>query len=275
MRIDSHQHFWSLDRGDYDWLTKDLAPIYRDFTPVDLHPVLRANKIDGTILVQAAATEAETEYMLSLAEKHDWILGVVGWVDMESPNAAQSIARFAQNPRFVGVRPMIQDIADPNWMLKPELAPALGALVDHGLRLDALLKPQHLTPLHRFISLYPDLRIVIDHCAKPQIREDAFQPWADQIAQIAATSTTMCKLSGLVTEAKADWADQDIRPYAQHVLDCFGPERVMFGSDWPVLKLAGEYDAWVEFVQCLCAELSQFQIDSVFGGTARRFYLAN
>ena len=273
MRIDSHQHFWDLARGDYDWLTNDLAPIHRNFAPDDLHPFLQANKFDGTILVQAAATEAETEYILSLAENHDWILGVVGWVNMESPDAAHSIARFAQNPKFVGVRPMIQDIADPNWMLKPELAPALNALVDRGLHFDALLKPQHLTPFLQFINLYPDLPIVIDHCAKPEIRRGTFQPWADLIAQIAATSNTMCKLSGLVAEANPDWSDQDIRPYAQHILKYFGPERVMFGSDWPVLKLAGDYNAWVEFVQNLCAGLPRSGIDSVFGKTAQRFYL--
>lgn len=193
---------------------------------------------------------------------------------MGAADAGQRIARFAKNAKFVGVRPMIQDIPDPNWMLKPELTPAIEALIKHDLRLDALLKPMHLLPFVQFLDRYPEPRIVIDHCAKPEIRTGTFQPWADQIAQIAETSDVMCKLSGLVTEAAPGWTDQDIRPYAQHILKCFGPSRVMFGSDWPVLNLAGDYDAWVKFVTELCADLTGSETASVFGETARNFYLS-
>ncbi len=271
MRIDAHQHFWELRRGDYSWLTSDFTAIYRDFSPADLRPILNQHKIDGTILVQAADTDAETDYMLTLADKHDWILGVVGWIDMEADSAPARLRTLAAHPKFVGIRPMIQDIADDNWMLRPALAPAFTALMDLGLRFDALLKPRHLVPFRDFLKLYPDLRIVIDHCAKPEICNGAFQQWADNIAEIAALSNCYCKLSGLVTEAGPNWSNTDIQPYAQHILDSFGADRVMFGSDWPVLKLAGDYADWINFItQISPAETHK----NLFGGNAARFYLA-
>lgn len=270
MRIDAHQHFWALARGDYTWLTPDFTAIYRDFSPADFRPILERHRIDGTILVQAADSDAETDYLLTLAEAHDWILGVVGWVDMARADAPKRLTTLAAHAKFVGVRPMIQDIADVNWMLRPDLAPAFGALMDLGLRFDALLMPRHLEPFVKFLKLYPDLRIVIDHCAKPEINRSAFQPWADHISNIAATSNCYCKLSGLVTEAASQWQDADIAPYARHILQCFGPKRVIFGSDWPVLKLAGDYDHWIEFVERICDKSDH---DNIFGGNAERFYL--
>lgn len=273
MKIDAHQHFWILERGDYDWLTPDLAPIYRDFTPDDLHPLLKAEGFNGTIVVQATDTEDETDYLLSLADAHDWILGVVGWVDLEGEDATARIAKFAENRKFVGVRPMIQSLEGDDWMLRPTLAPAISALIAHGLCFDALVMPRHLPHLQKFLNTYPDLPVVIDHCAKPEIRSDLFQPWADQIKEIAENSTAMCKLSGLVTEAKPDWTAEDILPYADHILTCFGPDRVMFGSDWPVLNLAGNYKKWSALARTLCLELSAIEKDAVFGETARRFYL--
>lgn len=270
MRIDAHQHFWKLARGDYNWLTPDLKEIYRDFSPDNLRPILEQHHMDGTILVQAADSDGETDYMLSLADKYDWILGIVGWVDMEAGNTPARLRTLAKHPKFVGIRPMIQDIADNNWMLRPDLAPAFAALMDLGLRFDALLKPRHLAPFRDFLKLYPDLRIVIDHCAKPEICNDMYQPWADDIAKIAATSDCYCKLSGLVTEASADWKDAEIQPYAQHILDSFGPDRVMFGSDWPVLKLAGDYTDWINFA----AQISPAETHkNLFGGNAAQFYL--
>ena len=176
MRIDSHQHFWDLSRGDYDWLTPDLFEIYRDFSPVDLEPLLASNKFDGTVVVQATDTEAETEYLLSLADRHDWIWGVVGWVDMENPAAPARIAEFAEHPKFVGIRPMIQGLEDDAWMLRPALAPAISALIEQNLCFDALVLPRHLGHLKMFLSRYPDLKVVIDHGAKPNIKADQFQP---------------------------------------------------------------------------------------------------
>lgn len=270
MKIDAHQHFWELERGDYTWLTPDLAPIYRDFTPNNLRPLLDTHNFEGTILVQAADSDGETDYMLSLADQYDWILGVVGWVDMESPTAAKRLAMLAENPKLVSIRPMIQDIDDDNWMLRPDLKPAFDALAKLGLRFDALLKPRHLAPFQRFLKLYPELRIVINHCAKPDIRNQAFQPWADQISDIAEYSQCYCKLSGLVTEAAPEWSDEDIIPYARHILSCFGPDRVIFGSDWPVLNLAADYRRWVALVQKLTTEK---EYDRLFGDNAHAFYL--
>lgn len=270
MRIDAHQHFWSLARGDYNWLTPDFTAIYRDFLPKELRVILDTHAIDGTILVQAADSDAETDYMLSLADEHEWIFGVVGWVDMDSPDASKRLRHLARNPKFVGIRPMIQDIPDDNWMLRPSLRSAFETLMDLGLKFDALLMPRHLDPFMKFLKLYPNLNIIIDHCAKPKIRNNAFQTWADQIANIASISNCFCKLSGLITEANKDWIDDDIKPYAAHILDCFGPDRVVFGSDWPVLKLAGEYSNWIDFV----AQLSEPQTHAnLFGNNAARFYL--
>ena len=272
MRIDSHQHFWDLSRGDYDWLTPDLSEIYRDFGPADLEPYLATNKIDGTVVVQATDTEAETEYLLSLADKFDWILGVVGWVDMEKSTAPAQIAEFAEHPKFVGIRPMIQGLADDAWMLRPTLEPAISALIEHNLCFDALVLPKHLVHLKPFLARHPDLKVVIDHGAKPNMKSDQFQPWADQMASIAQKSSAYCKLSGLVTEAASGWIDDDIVPYARHVLGSFGPERTMFGSDWPVVNLAGSYDAWAQAAAQFCSHLEPKDVSSVFGLTATNFY---
>lgn len=270
MIIDSHQHFWKLERGDYAWLTENLAPIYTDFQPADLKPLLEESRVDGTILVQATDTEEETEYLLSLADKHAWIHGVVGWVDMETPTASDRICRFAEHSKFVGIRPMIQGIEDENWMLKPELAPAIETLIDRNLAFDALVLPQHLTPLKTFLSRYDRLKVIIDHGAKPQIRDRAWQPWADDMAEIAATSNAFCKLSGLVTEAASEWKPDDIAPYAQHILSTFGPERTVFGSDWPVLNLAGNYSDWIDLVKTWIPDEHK---PDIMGGNALRFYL--
>jgi L-fuconolactonase len=269
MIIDSHQHFWKLERGDYDWLTADLAAIFKNFLPADLKPHLDRADIDGTIVVQATDTEAETEFLLSLADKHDWILGVVGWVDMEAPLAPARIRNFSEHDKFVGIRPMIQGIEDTGWMLKPELASAVEALIEHKLTFDALVLPRHLKPLKTFLHRYPELKVIIDHGAKPEIRDGTWQPWADELHTIATTSKAYCKLSGLVTEAAEDWTDENIKPYARHILEVFGTNRTVFGSDWPVLKLAGTYKTWFEFAQTLVPQQDR---PAVFGANALEFY---
>jgi len=269
MIVDAHQHLWKLDRADYQWLTKELAPIYRDFLPDDLKPFLDKSGVDGTILVQATDTEAETEYLLSLADKHAWILGIVGWVDMESNRAPERIRQFATHSKFVGIRPMIQGIEDDRWMLKPALSPAVETLIDLNLTFDALVLPRHLKPLKEFVSRYDGLKVIIDHGAKPEIRNSAWEPWASEIAEIAALSDAYCKLSGLVTEAAAHWKEQDIEPYAKHILTVFGAERTVFGSDWPVLNLAGNYAQWMTLARDWVCEHDRHNI---FGGNALRFY---
>ncbi|WP_371171155.1 amidohydrolase family protein [Aliiroseovarius sp. 2305UL8-7] len=247
MMIDTHQHFWKLDRGDYGWLTPDLTPLYRDFLPEDLEPILKACGIDATIAVQAADSEAETDYLLTLADRYEWIVSVVGWVDLEAQSAVASIERLARHPKLVGLRPMIQDIEDEAWMLRDTLRPAIDAMVANDLTFDALVTPRHLHHLKAFLTRYPELRVVIDHCAKPEIRNDAFEPWASQMIELADFPNVFCKMSGLATEAREGWAPEDLKPYLAHVCRQFGPSRVLFGSDWPVVNLASSYEHGTRF----------------------------
>lgn len=272
MRIDAHQHFWALARGDYGWLTPDLGTIYRDFTPNDLSPLLNAAEIGGTVLVQAAPTRAETDYMLSVAEQTPFIKGVVGWVDFEAPDAPAQISALATNPTLVGLRPMIQDIADPLWMLGDALTPAFVALQRHDLTFDALTLPQHLAPLRTLLARHPDMRVVINHGAKPLIRDGKIRQWADDMAVLAAETTAWCKLSGLITEAPPNWTINDLRPYVNHLLDSFGPSRLIWGSDWPVCTLAGSYEHWLETTDMLLSQLSTTERQAVMGGNAARAY---
>ena len=270
--IDAHVHFWQLSRGDYDWLTPDFKAIYRDFAPADLDPLRRSQGIDGVVLVQAAATVAETEYMLGLAAETPWVRGVVGWVDLADRAAPVEMARLAANPRLKGLRPMIQDIPDDDWMLRADLDPAFRALLDLDLCFDALTLPRHLKNLLALLDRYPDLRTVICHGSKPQIRDRAFEAWAADMTALARETGALCKLSGLVTEAAADWRQGDLRPYVDHLLATFGPDRLIWGSDWPVCTLAASYDAWHAAAVSLTADLSESEKAAVFGGTAQAFY---
>jgi L-fuconolactonase len=272
MRIDAHQHFWSLARGDYGWLTPELAMIYRDFLPDDLTPLLAAAKIDGTVLVQAAPTVAETEFMLSLADKTPFIKGVVGWVDFESASAPDQIVRLADNPALVGLRPMIQDIADPDWMLGAALTPAFDTLIAQDLTFDALTLPQHLGNLNQLLTRHPDMRVVIDHASKPLIRDGIIDGWSQDMAALARDTQAFCKLSGMVTEANTDWQIDDLRSYVDHLLNTFGPERLIWGSDWPVCTLASSYERWVDTTQTLLSALSETEQQAVMGGNAARAY---
>jgi L-fuconolactonase len=244
-RIDAHQHFWSLARGDYDWLDVVakplLAPIHRDFRAGDLRPLLEARGIAGTVLVQAAETVAETDYLLSLADANDFICGVVGWVDLSAPDAVATIERLARHPAFKAVRPMLQDLPDPAWISTAPIDLAVQALMRLGLRFDALVKTPHLPHLLTFAQRHPALPIVIDHMAKPDMAHDEFSTWHALMAPLAALPQVHCKLSGLVTEIGPQWHIDMLRPYVDAVLELFGPERVMWGSDWPVLNLVADY----------------------------------
>ncbi len=270
--IDAHQHFWRVDRGDYGWLTPDQGVLYRDFAPQDLDPLRRAAGIDRTVLVQAAPTVEETRFLLGIAKETSWVAGVVGWVDLDRPSAEQVIEDLFEHPALVGIRPMIQDIADPEWMLGDALDAPLRTLAQLGLRFDALVQPQHLAPLRRLLARHPELRVVIDHGAKPDIRAGAIDAWASDMRWLARNTEACCKMSGLVTEAGADWSDGDLRPYVDVLMEHFGPERLMWGSDWPVVELAGGYVAWREASLRLLAELDASARASVLGGTAERFY---
>lgn len=273
IRIDAHQHFWRLDRGDYGWLTPDLAPIYRDFEPGDLAPELANAGMDRTILIQAAPTLAETRFMLEIAARTPFVAGVVGWVDFSAPDAAETITALATNPLLVGLRPMIHDIDDPEWMLLPALAPAFAALQRLGLVFDALVKPQHLAPLLTLAQCHPGLPIVIDHGAKPMISLGLLDPWRKEMSALAALPNLSCKLSGLATEAGPEWSVERLRPYTDHLIATFGPDRLIFGSDWPVCTLAVSYQAWIEVAEALTGKLTVSEGAAIFGGNAERIYL--
>jgi L-fuconolactonase len=251
MKIDAHQHFWQLERGDYEWLTPELKPLYRDFMPDDLAPHLGRHGIDGTILVQAAPSSAETEFLLDIADKTSFVLGVVGWTDFAAASAADDIAHLAKHPKLVGLRPMIQDIADDDWMLRPALTPAFEAMIEADLTFDALVLPRHLSQLRQLLSRHPSLRGVIDHGAKPDISGGQFKTWANDIAAIAKDGRVYCKLSGLLTEAGNGATLTDLAPYVAHLLECFGPDRLVWGSDWPVLTMAASYEVWNNMATCL------------------------
>lgn len=272
MRIDSHQHFWKRERGYYNWLTEDMGVIYKDFSPDDLRPHLQKSGIDKTILVQAAPDIAETEYMLSLAHNNDFIAGVVGWVDMQDIDAPYQLARLSKNPYFKGVRPMIQDIVDDNWMLNPSLEPAFLSLIQLGLCFDALVKPRHLKQLLELVSRYPNLKIVIDHAAKPNIQTGEFKQWAQDIKTLAEKPNVYCKLSGLVTEAGHNPNFDILVPYMLHLLKTFGATRLMWGSDWPVLNLATDYTQWVTLTEVFLEEISLEEQAYIWSKTAIEFY---
>ena len=267
IQVDAHHHVWQVARGDYGWMSPDL-PIARDYGLADLRPLLGGTS--ATILVQAAATEAETDFMLSTARASDGLVrGVVGWVDLAAPDAPERIAARAMDPLLRGLRPMLQDIEDTGWILRPEVQPALAAMARHGLRFDALIKPRHLPIIGELAQRHPTLAVVIDHAAKPDIAGQAFQPWASQMARLARDTPWCCKISGLVTEASATWQPDDLRPYVDHLLAEFGPDRLMWGSDWPVVNLAGGYARWREAALALLPAATH---PAILGGTAARFY---
>jgi len=271
MRIDAHQHFWLLADRSGQWPPAELAAIHRDFLPSDLAPLLQQHGIDGSVLVQSLPHMSDTWFMLGLAEQNPFIRAVVGWSDLKAAQAEQHIARLASHPKLRGLRPMLQDLAD-DWIDDPLLAPAVAAMQHHQLSLDALVLPRHLPALLRFAKRYPQLPLVIDHAAKPQIADARMEPWRSLISQLAALPQVYCKLSGLVTESSADWEVAQLQPYASHVLAAFGAERVIWGSDWPVLNLAADYGHWLSATEALLAGLEPWQKQQVMGANAQRFY---
>ncbi|HEX3399017.1 MAG TPA: amidohydrolase family protein [Acetobacteraceae bacterium] len=270
IRVDAHHHVWRIARGDYGWLTPDL-PIHRDYTLDDLRPLL--GDITATVLVQAAPTEAETAFMLSVARSSSGLVrGVVGWTDLSHADAPDRIGAMAAEPLLKGLRPMLQDIPDTEWILRRDVQPAIRAMTDAGLRFEALVQPRHLPILAEFCTRHPELRLVINHGAKPAIAAGGWQPWADDIARIARETQALCKLSGLLTEAAQNSQVIDIRRYADHLIVCFGPDRLIWGSDWPVVNLAGGYMRWREGARELLAGLPGNHQDAILGGTAQKFY---
>ncbi len=272
MRIDAHQHFWKLSRRDYGWLTPDLTPLYRDFLPADLQGHLARNDIDGTILVQAADSLAETEFMLELAAQHDWILGVVGWVPLDQSNAIEILGQLSKHPKFRGIRPMLQDIADTDWILSDAPQPVLNWLSDNKLAFDALIEPRHLQVIDRLASRHPDLTLILDHAAKPDIENHMWEDWQTGLAKLSTHPNCFCKLSGLVTETGASGTLDDTAPYIKEVLGLFAHDRVIWGSDWPVCTLRTRYQSWYDFCKDQTQECSDSDRAAFFGLNAARAY---
>jgi L-fuconolactonase len=272
MRLDSHMHLWQRDRGDYGWLTPKAGILWADFGPSDGKACLDAHAIDHAILVQAAPTLGETRFLLNIANQHPWVAGVVGWIDFDSPNALDDLETIAAHPALIGVRPMVQDIDDPDWLLRPTHGPIFDALAARKLVFDALVRPLHLPRLLSVAHRHPSLCIVLDHGGKPDIASGDWHAWAADIGALADCPNVVCKLSGLITEAGHGWDVGTLKPIVNHLLEAFGPQRLLWGSDWPVCTLAGSYKDWYRATQTLLAHLSETERAAILGVNALTIY---
>ncbi|MCP9235854.1 amidohydrolase [Lewinella sp. JB7] len=272
MTIDAHQHFWHYDPVKDAWIDETMTAIRRDFLPADLEPVLAANGIEGCIAVQASQSLAETEFLLDLADRHDFIRGVVGWVDLRAPEVSDQLARFADHPKFVGVRHVVQAEAE-GFMLDPHFQRGIAALREFNLTYDILILQHQLGEAGELARTFPDQPFVLDHLAKPQVSHGLDPDWATGIARLAECPNVHGKLSGLVTETTDwEWTVDDFRPFIDHALDVFGPDRLLFGSDWPVCRLAANYGQVRKIVETAVAELPEAERLAIMGSNARRFY---
>lgn len=274
MRIDSHQHFWQVSRDDYPWMTPAVPVLYRDYSPEDLKPSLAKHRIDKTILVQTAPTAAETDFLLNLAGRHNFVGGVVGWLDMERADFAEQFAAYQQKPKFIGIRPMLQDLPEDDYILKPAVINSLKLIAGENFPFDFLTYTHHLPYVLQALDRAPNLRAVVDHISKPEIKARKLEPWKSLIQEVAQHQNVYCKLSGMVTEADLNtWTADDLRPYVEHVVECFGLERVMFGSDWPVCLQAGTYDRVIEALYTILTPVLDAASETVvFGSNAAKFY---
>jgi L-fuconolactonase len=277
-RVDAHHHLWDVARRAYPWMDGPWAdPLRRAFTPDDLGPLAAAHDVEATVVVQAVGDEDETRELLAIAEGSPLIAGVVGWVDLTASDVAERVAALREGPggdRLVGLRHQVEDEPDPRWLLRPDVVRGLTAVGEAGLVDDLLVKPPQLPAAAEVARRLPGVRFVLDHLAKPDIAAGMWEPWASGLADLAeAGSHVTAKVSGLVTEADHHrWSASQIRPYVEHALACFGPERLMFGSDWPVCLLAADYAAVVELAETLLADLDERERAAAFGTTARRVY---
>lgn len=284
-RIDAHQHFWRPTRGDYRWLQPEvaaLAPLCRNFEPADLRPLMTAHGVVQTVLVQAADSTAETEFLLALAETQDFIGGVVGWVDLSQTASIETLERWAVHPVLKGIRPMLQDLPQADWIARVPHPDVVRTLVRLGLRFDALVQPAHLAPLRQFLSDWPDLSVVIDHAAKPVFAPgglaDPDSTWRRGLAELAALPGVHCKVSGLLTEtvgaarSGGEAGVAALQPVWDWLLTHFGPDRLLWGSDWPVLNLAADYARWIAVSEALMQPLTDTERDRIRYANAVRFY---
>ncbi|WP_308346522.1 amidohydrolase family protein [Streptomyces sp. ISL-66] len=275
--VDAHHHVWDLSVRDQPWITgPELAPLRRDFSLADLTPQARAAGVTATVLVQTITAAEETPEFLAMAARSDLVAGVVGWTDLTAPDVADTLAGLRAatgGEHLVGIRHQVQDEPDPRWLVRPEVLRGLAAIAEGGLVYDLVVKPHQLEAAALAAQRLPGLTFVLDHLGKPPVASGELAPWAERIRRLAALPNTVCKLSGMVTEAdRGSWTVDDLRPYADTVLDAFGPGRLMFGSDWPVCRLAATYAEVVAAADDVTAELSPAERRDVFTGTAVRTY---
>jgi len=273
MRIDAHQHFWHYQPAEHVWMDDRMTLIKRNFLPEDLQPHLAAARFDGTVAVQARQSTEETRWLLELAARHGFIRGVVGWVDLCSPGLGGQLETFAREPKLVGVRHVVHDEPDDEFMLRPAFRRGIARLQEFGLTYDLLLFPRHLPVAVKLVREFPDQPFVLDHIAKPRIGERLFSPWQEGLAALAQFPNVWCKLSGLVTETRwCQWQPADFHRYLDLVLAAFGPGRVMAGSDWPVCLLSGDYAATMDIVAGYVRQFSARVRADILGGNCARFY---
>ncbi len=272
-RIDAHQHFWRYDPVRDSWISDAMAVLRRDFLPADLAPLLEEHLLDGCVAVQADQSDAETHFLLDLASQYPWIRGVVGWVDLRSPDVAERLAELATNPCFRGVRHLVQGEPNDAFLLEPDVVRGISALTPLGLTYDLLLVPRQLPAAAQLAAQLPNQRFVLDHIAKPLIKDGVLEPWASDLGALALHPNVYCKLSGLITEADwAAWQPSDLRGYIDVVVESFGVERLLWGSDWPVCLLAGSYAQAHEVIAEYLVRFSVAEREAIFGGNAVTCY---
>lgn len=274
IKIDAHQHFWDLSMFDFSWMDPaHMAAIRRNRLPGDLKPLIDEVGVNKTVFVQTQHNLEENRWVLGLIEEHDFIAGMVGWVDLRSEACEDQLAEFKDDSRFVGIRHVVQDEPDEDWMVHPDTLRGLKVLEKHGVPYDLLFFVQHLKHAETVARYVPDLPLVIDHLAKPKIKDGEVEGWLDDFKKAAACENVYCKLSGMITEADwANWQVDDLRVYVDHALALFGPERLMFGSDWPVCELAGSYSEVHDALEACIGELSGDEQAQIWSGTAKKFY---
>ena len=276
MRIDAHQHFWNYDPAEYGWISDEMPDLKSDRLPPDLKPLLDAAGFSGCVAVQARQTLEETRFLLDLARQYDFVHGVVGWVDLHSPRVEEQLEAFAADPKFVGVRHIVQDEPDNRFLLREDFCRGIAALARFDLAYDVLIYPRQLPAAIEFVAQFPQQRFVLDHIAKPFIGEGVLEPWATQVRELARNPNLYCKLSGMVTEAKwKQWRAEDFRPYLDVVLEAFGAKRLMIGSDWPVCMLSASYSEAMRIVMDYIAKLSVAEQEAILGVNCARFYKLN
>jgi len=272
-RIDSHQHFWKYDAREYGWIDERMGVLRRDFLPADLEPPMRAAGFDVCVAVQARQSLDETAWLLDLADRTPFVAGVVGWVDLCSPDARAQLQRLVKHPKLVGVRHIVQGEPDDRFMLRPDFGRGIAMLEELGLAYDILIYPRHLPVAVEFVRRFPKQRFVLDHLAKPEIARGEIRAWARGVRALAAAPNVQAKLSGLVTEADwKRWTADQLRPYLDVAFECFGPGRLMIGSDWPVCTLAGDYGRTMAVVTDYLQGRPVAEREAVLGGNAREFW---